>query len=179
MELFIETPSSLNIQSFTWSSYKHYNTFKGLVGISPTGTYIFVSRSYTWSISDQEITITLNLVKPGNAVMADKGFDISYKLLIRGCHLIFLRLLGVGICLSLISLRHVLRASLHIHVEQAIGCNTLHFGIDKHKMFHSNVGLHTKAKVKKSSPYPGSNSVPSACEPKALSSERQGVAAKL
>lgn len=79
-ELFIETPSSLNIQSSTWSSYKHHNTFKGLVGISPTGACIFVSRLYTGGISDQEITRCsgiLDLVKPGDAVMADKGFDIS------------------------------------------------------------------------------------------------------
>ena len=54
-ELFIETPSSINIQSSTWSSYKH-NTFKGLLGISPTGVCTFVSNLYTGGISDQEIT---------------------------------------------------------------------------------------------------------------------------
>lgn len=32
-EIFIETPSSLNIESSTWSSYKHHNTFKVLIGI--------------------------------------------------------------------------------------------------------------------------------------------------
>ena len=33
MKLFIETPSALNIQSSTWLSYKHHNTFKGLIRI--------------------------------------------------------------------------------------------------------------------------------------------------
>ena len=109
-ELFIETPSSLNIQSSTWSSYKHHNTLKGLEGISPTGACIYVSRLHTGGISDQEITRCsgiLGLVEPGDAVMADKGFDISYELLIRGCHLNIPLLLGVGICLRLMSLRHV------------------------------------------------------------------------
>ena len=89
-ELFIETPPSLNIQSSTWSSYKHHNTFKGLIGISPTGACIFVSSLYTGGISDKEITRCsgiLDLVEPGDSVMADKGFDISYELLTRGCKL--------------------------------------------------------------------------------------------
>ena len=52
-EIFIRTPSSLNIQS-TWSSYKHHNTFKGLIGVSPTGACISVSSLYTGGISDKE-----------------------------------------------------------------------------------------------------------------------------
>ena len=123
-ELFIETPSSLNIQSSTWSSYKHHNTFKGLVGISPTGACIFVSRLYTGGISDQEITRCsgiLGLVEPGDAVMADKGFDISYELLIRGCHLNIPPFVRGGHMskANVIKTRKI--ASLRIHVERAIG----------------------------------------------------------
>ena len=36
-ELFIETPSSFRSQSAAYSSYKHHNTAKGLVGINPSG----------------------------------------------------------------------------------------------------------------------------------------------
>ena len=89
-ELFIDTPSSLNIQSSTWSSYKHHYTFKGLVGISPTGACTFVSSLY---VSDQELTRccgVLDLVQSGDSVMADKGFDISYDLLVRGCRCLHL-----------------------------------------------------------------------------------------
>lgn len=89
-DLFIETPSSLIIQSSTWSSYKHHNTFKGLIGISPTGACIFVSSLYTGGISDQELTRRcglLDLIEVGDSVMADKGFDISYDLLVCGCRL--------------------------------------------------------------------------------------------
>ena len=87
-ELFIETPSSLNIQSSTWSSYKHHNTFKGLIGISPTGACVFVSNLYTGGISDQEITRCsgiLDLVDSGDSVMANKDLIYCYDLLIRGC----------------------------------------------------------------------------------------------
>ena len=71
-------------------SYKHYNTFKGLIGISLTGACIFVYNLHTGRISNQEITRCsgiLDLVEGGDSVMADKGFDILYDLLIRGCKL--------------------------------------------------------------------------------------------
>ena len=41
-------------------------------------------------ISDQDLTTNgglLELIESGDLVMADKGFDISYDLLIRGCRL--------------------------------------------------------------------------------------------
>ena len=36
-EVFIERPKSLINQACTWSEYKHHNTIKFLVGLSPTG----------------------------------------------------------------------------------------------------------------------------------------------
>ena len=123
-ELFIETPSSLNIQSSTWSSYKHHNTFKGLIGISPTGACIFVSNLYTGGISDQELTRhcgLLDLIESGDSVMADKGFDISYDLLIRGCRLNMPPFVKGG-RLSKSNVTKTRKiASLRIHVERAIG----------------------------------------------------------
>ena len=44
IEIFIEIPSSLKSQSQTGSEYKYHNTWKALVGISPTGCIIFVSK---------------------------------------------------------------------------------------------------------------------------------------
>ena len=124
-ELFIETPSSLNIQSSTWSSYKHHNTFKGLIGISPTGACIFVSSLYTGGISDKEITRCsgiLDLAEPGDSVMADKGFDISYKLLIWGCKLNMPPFVRGGHLSKSEVTRTRKIASLRIYVEWAIGC---------------------------------------------------------
>ena len=119
--MFIETPSLLNIQSSTWSSYKHHNTFKGSIGISPTGACIFVSNLDTGGISDQEITRCsgiLDLVEGGDSVMADKGLDISYDLLIRGCKLNMPPFVKGGHIMSksnIVKTRKI--ASLRIHVE--------------------------------------------------------------
>ena len=36
-EVFIECPSSFLVRAATWSSYKHHNTVKFLIGITPQG----------------------------------------------------------------------------------------------------------------------------------------------
>ena len=49
-EIFIQRPNSLSSQCLTFSSYKHHNTFKVLVGISPGGVITFVSDLWgAWS----------------------------------------------------------------------------------------------------------------------------------
>ena len=45
-EVFIERPKSLSAQAATWSDYKHHNTFKFLVGITPTGFISILSSCY-------------------------------------------------------------------------------------------------------------------------------------
>ena len=73
-----------------YSSYKHHNTFKGLVGICPTGAVTFISELYAGSLSDQALTRDcgiLELIEPGDSIMADKGFDIGYDVALRGAKL--------------------------------------------------------------------------------------------
>ena len=80
-EFFIEKPSSLARQSATWSSYKNHNTFKLLLGISPDGTFTFVSHLYEGSISDVSLVEQCGLLsrlERGDSVMADKGFFCQY-----------------------------------------------------------------------------------------------------
>ena len=55
-ELFIETPSDLQLQSSTWSNYKHHNTTKFLVACTPNGAICFMSPLFVGSISDVELT---------------------------------------------------------------------------------------------------------------------------
>ena len=68
----------------TYSHYKHYSTFKGLIAISPSGAVIFMSHLYGGSISDKAITRLFGLfrfLEVRDSVIADKGFDIVYDLM--------------------------------------------------------------------------------------------------
>ena len=79
-ELFVQTPTSLLLQSELYSSYKSNTTLKGLIGITPHGAISCISPLYTGSISDKEITRCsgiLDLLEHGDSVMADKGFNID------------------------------------------------------------------------------------------------------
>ena len=74
-------------QSF--SHYKQRNTYKALVGVAPNGTITFVSDLFMGSASDKEVTLRsglLNHLKPGDLVVADKGFTIQ-TILPEGVHL--------------------------------------------------------------------------------------------
>ena len=85
-EIFIETPSDLQMQSSTWSEYKHHNTSKCLIGCTPNGSVCFVSPLYVGSISDVELTrvsgFVTSLPTCGTkiSIMADKGFTIRDQL---------------------------------------------------------------------------------------------------
>ena len=62
-ELFCQRPSSLTMQSSLFSHYKHHVTYKGLVGIAPSGGITFISELYDGSISDVEIVQRCGILK--------------------------------------------------------------------------------------------------------------------
>lgn len=88
-EIFTQTPSSLLRQSETYSKYKSTNTIKSLIGVHPTGAIMYVSNTYTGRISDKQLVQRSGLIQVmkeklaigelnrGDAIMADKGFDIA------------------------------------------------------------------------------------------------------
>lgn len=82
-EIEMEKPSALNTQSACYSSYKSRPTMTVLVGITPSGVLSFISELFPGSTSDQEIVLKsnfLDILAPGDSVMADKGFTIKDEL---------------------------------------------------------------------------------------------------
>ncbi|CAN7981661.1 unnamed protein product [Ixodes pacificus] len=123
-EIKCEVPSSLSLQSSTYSSYKSTNTFKGLIGVSPNGLVAFVSELFTGSCSDRECVIRSGFLDlefdAGDAVMADKGFRIHDLLEKRGVKLNLPPFLK-GRIFSPSQVEETKEiASLRIHVERRI-----------------------------------------------------------
>jgi len=123
-EVYIEKPSLPDLQQMTFSNYKNHNTFKVLVGISPSGSITFVSSLYSGAISDKELTRCsgiLELLEKGDSVMADRGFDIETDLIPLGVKLNIPPFLKGKSQLSekeMVETRRI--ASVRIHVERAM-----------------------------------------------------------
>ena len=106
-------------------SYKNHNTYKGLIGISPSGGAVaFVSYLYPGCISDKELTKQsgiLELLEKGDSVMADRGFDIKEYLDLLGVELNMPPFMKKNKQLDeseLVKTRWI--ATLRIHVERAM-----------------------------------------------------------
>lgn len=79
-EVQCDIPENMLNQKLTYSSYKSLNTFKILIGCSPNGALTYCSELYPGSTSDKAIVQhsgILNLMEPGDMIMADKGFTIT------------------------------------------------------------------------------------------------------
>ena len=124
-ELYVEKSSLPDVQQQTFSNYENNNTFKVLVGISPSGAITFVSDLYSGTISDKRLTQMsgiLDLLEQGDSVMADRGFDIQDDLTPLGVTLNILPFLKGKTQLDaneMVETRRI--ASVRIHVKQAMG----------------------------------------------------------
>jgi hypothetical protein len=90
-EIYVQRSSSILNQALTFSNYKHHNTLKFLVGITPSGVISFVSEAWGGRASDSHITINsglLDLLDENDTVMADNGFLIEDALGKKKCKLV-------------------------------------------------------------------------------------------
>ena len=79
-EVFCERPSDLKARALTYSNYKHHNTVKVLIGITPQGVISHVSKGWGGRVSDKHLTENCGLLKelqPGYQVLADHGFNVQ------------------------------------------------------------------------------------------------------
>ena len=123
-ELFIQRPSAMLTQSETWSDYKHHNTWKLLVGVTPNGQVTFLSDLWGGRVSDKQITResgVLDLLEPGDNVMVDRGFDIS-NLVLDGVSVNMPPFLAGREQMTAAETEETMSiAAVRIHVERAIG----------------------------------------------------------
>ncbi|XP_051803284.1 COMM domain-containing protein 2 isoform X2 [Acanthochromis polyacanthus] len=125
-EVFIERPSNLVARAETWSSYKHLNTIKFLIGITPQGTVSYISNAWGGRANDKYITENygfLEKILPGDLIPADRGFNIQTALACRMAHVkipAFTRGKSQLAHVDLETTRKI--AHVRIHVERVIGC---------------------------------------------------------
>ena len=90
LELFIEKPSDLLAKYCTWSQYKHHNTAKYLISITPQGIISFISNGWGGRASDKYIVENSGYLKnlhPGEVILADRGFDVADSVALFGATL--------------------------------------------------------------------------------------------
>ena len=79
-EIFCERPTGLKARAQTYSQYKHHNTVKFLIAITPQGSISFISKGWGGGVSDLHITENCGLLQnllPGDLALADDGFNIQ------------------------------------------------------------------------------------------------------
>ena len=75
-EIFCERPSDLMARAQTYSHYKHHNTVKFLIGITPQGVISYISKGWGGRVSDKYLTENcglLNHILPGDQILADRA----------------------------------------------------------------------------------------------------------
>ena len=124
-EVFIDRPSNLAARAQTWSSYKHHNTVKFLIGIAPQGVISYISKGWGGRSSDKHVMEhcgILNCLTPGDEVLADRGFNVADSVAMVGAQLSIPSYTRGRSQLSAVDVEGTRRiANARIHVERVIG----------------------------------------------------------
>ena len=122
-EFEIQKPSDPKIQQLTFSNYKNRNTIKCLIGIVPSGAISLISDTWGGAVSDRFFLKSniLELLEPGDVVLADRGFTVRKELKAKGCKLYTPHFLKDKIQFNLVECKDNKKISRHrVHVERAI-----------------------------------------------------------
>ena len=79
-EIFLERSLNPLARAQTFSSYKHHNTVKYLIGITPQRTVSYISDGWGGCVSNKHLTENSGMLEKlhhGDVILADRGFDIS------------------------------------------------------------------------------------------------------
>ena len=132
-EVFIERPSNLLARACTWSSYKHHNTVKFLIGVAPQGVITYISSAWGGRVSDKYLTEhcgILTKLLPDDIVLADRGFDIADSVGAFRAQLHIPAFTKGKNQLSTLEIEQTRSiANVRIHVERVIGCVRQKFSI--------------------------------------------------
>ena len=123
-EVFMETPTALDVQACLWSDYKHHCTVKMLIAITPNGATAWISPLYGGRTSDVHIVRKsgfLNIIEPMDQIMADRGFKIKTDLAMQQCTLCIPPSAAKGVQMVASDVKQTSNiANVRIYVEQAI-----------------------------------------------------------
>ncbi|XP_044761286.1 uncharacterized protein LOC123318667 [Coccinella septempunctata] len=124
-EIFTETPSNLLNAARFWSNYKHHQTVKFLIGITPQGVISYISEAWVGRTSDKYLTENcgfLSFILLGDIILADRGFLIRNEVEMLGGDL-YIPAFTKGINqLHPVDLKNTGNiATVRIHVERVIG----------------------------------------------------------
>jgi hypothetical protein len=124
-EIFLDRPTNLLARARTYSSYKHHNTVKYLIGVTPQGTVSFISDGWGGRTSDKFVTehsCLLDHLIPGDTVLADRGFDIKDSVGMKLSRLELPAFTKHKAQLNAIDIEQTRSvANVRIHVERVIG----------------------------------------------------------
>lgn len=132
-EIFLDRASNPLARAQTYSSYKHHNTVKYLIGITPQGSVAFISDGWGGRVSDKHLTEESGLLEnllPGDVILADRGFDIAESVGLFCARIKIPAFTKGKKQLSGIEVEQTRRiANVRIHVERVIGNIRKKYGI--------------------------------------------------